>query len=69
MTLTLTYELPDPVEWWLLAIITAPVVQSVVRGRMRAGMVRFGNTIRAEHDAARRAVEEAAAHAENAAAR
>ena len=48
MTLTLTYTLPDPVEWWLLAIITSPLVQGIVRNRIRAGMQRFASTIRAE---------------------
>ena len=51
MTLTLAYELPDPIEWWLLAIISSPLVQGVVRGRMRAGMQRFSRTMKSEHDA------------------
>ena len=48
MKLTLKYTLPDPVEWWLLAIITSPFVQSIVRGRIRAGMQRFAAVVRAE---------------------
>ena len=56
MTLTLTYTLPDPVEWWLLAIINSALVQSIVRNRMRAGMQRFGSTMRAEHAARMRTV-------------
>ena len=51
MSITLSYTLPDPVEWWLLAIITSPFVQGIVRGRIRAGMQRFSSTIRAEHAA------------------
>jgi len=49
MTLTLSYSLPDPVEWWLLAIINSPFVQSFVRNRMRAGMQRFATTVKREH--------------------
>ena len=49
MTLTLSYTLPDPVEWWLMAIISSPLVQGIVRNRMRAGMQRFATTVRAEH--------------------
>ena len=51
MTLTLSYTLPDPVEWWLLAIINSPVVQGIVRNRIRAGMVRFASTVTAEYQA------------------
>jgi len=66
MTLTLSYTLPDPVEWWLLAIITSPVVQSIVRQRMRAGMQRFSRTIRAEYAAHTAAAAAASATAEEA---
>ena len=51
MSLTLSYTLQDPVEWWLLAIINSAVVQGIVRNRMRAGMVRFGKTVSAEYAA------------------
>lgn len=49
MSLTLSYALPDPVEWWLLAIINSPLVQGIMRNRMRAGMQRFGETVKREH--------------------
>lgn len=51
MSLTLSYTLQDPVEWWLLAIINSAFVQGIVRNRMRAGMVRFGKTVSAEYAA------------------
>ena len=49
MTLTLSYSLPDPVAWWMLALIQSSLVQGIVRNRMEAGMQRFARTIRAEH--------------------
>lgn len=49
MTLTLIYELPDPVDWWMLALINSALVQGIVRNRMKAGMQRFARAMRAEH--------------------
>jgi hypothetical protein len=49
MTLKLIYTLPDPVQWWVLALINSGLVQSIVRGRMKAGMKRFAKAMQAEH--------------------
>jgi uncharacterized membrane protein len=49
MTLTLIYSLPDPVQWWVLALINSGLVQGIVRGRMKAGMKRFAKAMQAEH--------------------
>ena len=49
MTLKLIYTLPDPVQWWVLALINSGLVQGIVRGRMKAGMKRFSKAMQAEH--------------------
>ena len=48
MTLTLRYTLPEPAARWKTTLVTLPFVQAIVKGRMVAGMERFGRIVREE---------------------
>ena len=50
MTLTLRYSLPEPTAGWKVAMVSNPIVQGIVRGRMEAGMRRFARIIRSDID-------------------
>lgn len=49
MRLTLRYTLSEPSSRWIVALVTSPLVQGILRSRMVAGMKRFATTMRREH--------------------
>ena len=50
MTVMLTYTLPEPAAKWKVALVDNPVVQTVIRNRLTAGMNKFVGKVRADEE-------------------